>query len=346
MAKKIVIVGGVAGGASAAARLRRLDEDAEIILFERGHYISFANCGLPYYIGQVIPERSELLVQTPEAMRSRFCVDVRIDSEVTQINRAEKTVTVIKHGETYTESYDKLILSPGSTPAILPIPGVDGANVFTVWSIPDTDKVYDYLNLHAVKTAVVIGGGFVGIEMMENLVERGVQVTLVEMLTQAMNTVDYDMAQYIHQELNDHGVSLRFGERVVAIEPAETGSLVKLGSGNSLPADLVILATGVKPNNFLAVQADLEIGPRGQIVVDACMTTSDPDIYAVGDAAEVTDFMTGGRTPAPLAGPANKEGRLVASNVLGGNAAYTGAQLTSISKVFSKTIASTGLIEK
>lgn len=343
MNKKIVIVGGVAGGASAAARLRRLDENAEIILFEKGHYISFANCGLPYHIGDVIKERSNLLVQTPLSMRNRFEIDVRIDSEVTKIDRENKKVDVCHDGKVYTESYDKLILAPGSVPLQLP---VNSKNVFTVWSIPDMDVVCDYLKTHSVESAVVIGGGFVGIEMLENLTERGVKATLVEMADQAMNTVDFEMAQYIHRELNDNGVSLRLGEKVVGIEDTEGHTIVKLGSGSELITDLVIMSAGVRPNSALAVSAGLAVGPKGHIIVDEYLTTSDPDILAVGDAIEVCDFMTGAKTAAPLAGPANKQGRIAADNALGARIPYRGAQQTSISKVFSKTIASTGMVEK
>lgn len=343
---RILIVGGVAGGASAAARLRRLDENATIVLFERGHYISFANCGLPYYIGETIKERSDLLVQTPKAMRSRFGIDVRTDSEVVAIDREKKAVEVRDASGTYWESYDKLILAPGASPIRLPVPGIESENVFTVWSIPDTDRVYDYLNKNAVKTAVVIGGGFVGVEMVENLVERGVKVTLVEMLDQVMNAVDFDLAQYIHMEMNAHGVRLELSQKLAEIAKEDGQTVVKLGGGRQLPADLIITAAGVRPNSSLAASAKLALGPKGHIVVDEHLTTSDPDIFAVGDAIEIQNLITGKKTAVPLAGPANKQGRMVAGNVLGGKTPYRGAQATSIAKVFGKTIASTGLMEK
>lgn len=341
-----VIVGGVAGGASAAARLRRCSEHDEIIMLERGNYISFANCGLPYYIGGTIQKRNSLLVQTPEAMRSRFNIDVRINSNVTDIDRENKTVTVECGGETYQQKYDKLLLSPGSAPVRPSLPGVDGERVFTVWNIPDTDKIAAYLQSHSCKRAVVVGGGFIGIEMAENLREIGLEVSLVEMLPQVMNNVDWEMAQYLHMELNRNGVALYLGKKLEAIENRENDCLVKLGDGLRLEADLVIMAAGVRPNSKLAGNAGLELGPRGHIIVDDEMRTSDPDIYAVGDAIEVKDYMTGAKTAVPLAGPANKQGRMVADNILGGHKTYAGTQGTSVAKVFSKTVACTGLSEK
>ena len=343
---RVIIVGGVAGGASAAARLRRLDEQAEIILFERGHYISFANCGLPYYVGDTIKDRANLLVQTPEKMRSRFNIDVRVDSEVTKIDRHAKTVEVYTHGETYSEHYDKLILAPGASPIKLPIQGLDAENVFTLWSIPDADKVYRYLTTRDIKSAVVVGGGFVGIEMVENLVNRGIEVTLVEMLDQVMNNVDRDMAQWLHMELNEKGVHLSFSEALVRVEHNGGKANIVLASGKSISADMVILSVGIKPNTELAKAAGLSLGRKGHIIVDQMLTTNDPDIFALGDAVEVTNFITNQRCVAALAAPANKQGRIAAGNVLGSRIPYRGAQMTSVAKVFSKTIAATGLTEK
>lgn len=341
-----VIVGGVAGGASAAARLRRCTEHDEIIMLERGNYISFANCGLPYYIGGTIQKRNNLLVMTPEMMCYRFNIDVRINSNVVCIDRENKTVTVDCRGEMYQQKYDKLLLSPGSSPVRPPLPGADGPRVFTVWNIPDTDRIAAYLQKNPCKRAVVVGGGFIGIEMAENLREVGLDVAIVEMQPQVMNNVDWEMAQYLHMELNQHGIALHLGERLEKIEHRQMDCLVELGSGKVLEADLVIMAAGVRPNSELARDAGLELGPRGHIIVDDQMRTSDPNIFAVGDAIEVRDFMTGAKTAVPLAGPANKQGRLVADNMLGGSRIYAGTQGTSVAKVFSKTVACTGISEK
>lgn len=343
---KYVIVGGVAGGASAAARLRRLAEHDEIILLERGNYVSFANCGLPYYIGRTIQNRRDLIVQTPEDLKVRFNIDVRINSNVVKIDRDRKTVTVEHLGDTYELDYDKLILSPGSSPIRPPIKGADSENVFTVWTIPDTDKITSYLKSHQCKNAVVIGGGFIGIEMAENLREIGLDVTIVEMLDQVMNNLDFEMAQYVHMELNSKGVKLILGNGVEEIASGEKGSVVRLGDGREIPADIIIMSVGVRPNSELARDAGLEIGVRGHIIVDDMLCTSDPDIYAVGDAIEVVDFITKQKTAIPLAGPANKQGRLAADNIMGLNHPYRGTQGTSVAKVFSKTVASTGITEK
>lgn len=341
-----VIVGGVAGGASAAARLRRCAEHDEIIMFERGNYISFANCGLPYYIGGTIQERNKLLVQTPEAMRARFNVDVRINSNVVSIDREKKTVTVECEGKRYEQKYDKLLLSPGSSPVRPPLPGVDSPRVFTVWNIPDTDKIAAYLQKNPCKRAVVVGGGFIGLEMAENLRHIGLDVTMVEMLPQVMNNVDWEMAQYLHMELNKNGVHLCLGRRLEAIEDGLDVCKVRLADGDVLEADLVIMAAGVRPNSELARNAGLDLGPRGHIIVDSQLRTSDPDIFAVGDAIEVVDYMTGMKTAVPLAGPANKQGRMVADNMLGDHKTYAGTQGTSVAKIFTKTVACTGLSEK
>ncbi len=348
MARKVVIIGGVAGGASAAVRARRLDEQADIVLLEKGGYISFANCGLPYYIGDTIKRRKDLLVQTPKAMKARFNIDVRVENEAVKIDPAAKTVKVQNHatGETYQEPYDKLIIATGSVPVIPPIPGADEDNIFTIWSIPDTDKIKEYVTAKALKRAVVVGGGFVGMEMVENLHAIGLEVSVVEMLDQVMNTVDFDMAQYVHRELRASGVALYLEEKVVAFRREGDETLVELGSGKQLPVDLVIMAAGIKPSSALAADAGLTLGPRGHIVTNEYLQTSNPDIYAVGDVIEVEDFMTKGRTAVPLAGPANKQGRIAADNVCGIPSKYHGTQGTSVAKVFDKTIASTGLTEK
>ena len=347
---RYVIVGGVAGGASTAARLRRLTEHDEIVLLERGNYVSFANCGLPYYIGGTIQERSSLLVQTPEALRSRFNIDVRINSNVTKVNRDRKTVTVDNNGEVYELEYDKLVLSPGSSPVRPRIKGAESENVFTVWTIPDTDKIASYLKSHKCNSAVVVGGGFIGIEMAENLREIGLDVTIVEMLDQVMNNLDFEMAQFVHMELNAKGVHLVLGKGVTEIAACDNASdcacVVKVDDGQEIPADIVIMSVGVRPNSELAKDAGLEIGARGHIVVDDTLRTSDPDIYAVGDAIEVVDFVTKEKTAVPLAGPANKQGRIAADNIMGLGSRYTGTQGTSIAKVFDKAVASTGISEK
>ena len=343
---KVLIVGGVAGGASAAARLRRLDEQAEIILFERGNYISFANCGLPYYIGQTIRERGDLLVQTPERMRERFRVDVRVNSEVVRIDRENRLVEVKGPEGIYVEHYDKLLLSTGASPSKPPISGIELENVFTVWSIPDADRVYAYLQKKSVQRAVVVGGGFVGIEMVENLVERGVCVTLVEMLKQAMSSVDYEIAQWLHMELARNKVKMMFSRAISRIQADENGTIVYLADGTQVETDMVIMSAGVRPNSQLAQQAGLATGTKGHILVDEYLRTSDPDIYAVGDVVEVPHYVTKKKIAAALAGPANKQGRIAADNLFGSQVQYPGAQMTSVAKVFGKTVASTGLSEQ
>ena len=350
---KILIVGGVAGGASAAARLRRLDEKAEIILFEKGEYISFANCGLPYYIGGVITEKEALTLQTPQSFHARFQVDVRIQSEVTAIHRQEKTVTV-KHvdtGEEYQESYDKLILSPGARPIKPPIPGIDSSRVFTLRNIPDTYRIDEYIKNHQPKKAVVVGGGYIGVEMAENLVETGLDVTLIEMQNQVIASLDYDMACEIHTHMRSKGVELLLGKAVRQIREIEDGLSIlvediTLQTEEEITADFVIMSIGVTPESELARDAMLETNARGAIIVDASMRTSDPDIYAVGDAIEVEDFITKQKAVIPLAGPANKQGRIVADHLVGEHSTYTGTQGSAILKVFDMTVATTGLNEK
>ena len=348
MGKKVLIVGGVAGGASAAARLRRLDENAEIILFERGEYISYANCGLPYHVGGAIPKREALLLQTPQVMRSRFNIDVRVCSEVVSIDREARMVTVENRaaGERYTESYDTLILSTGSEPLRPPIPGIDSDRIRTLWTVPDTDEIKAFIAKRGVKSAAVVGGGFIGLEMAENLRRLGLSVTMIEMLDQVMAPLDYEMALMLHKHLEQQGVSLRLGDGVDAFEHTDETVTVRLKSGRTVTADLVILSIGVRPNSKLAKDAGLELNARGGIVTDQFLRTSDPAIYAVGDAIEVQDFISGERTMIPLAGPANKQGRIAADNIAGAQQSYDGTQGTSVAKIFELTAASTGANEK
>lgn len=343
---KVLIVGGVAGGASAAARLRRLDEHAEIIMFERGEYISFANCGLPYYIGGEIKSKEALTLQTPQSFRARFNVDVRVNSEVISIDRGAKTVRVknTRTGETGTESYDKLILAPGAEPVMPPIAKKSG-RVFTLRNIPDTYKVKDFIDMHKPRSAVVVGGGFIGIETAENLHMAGLDVTVVEMADQVIAPLDYDMACDVHRHIAQKGVKLILSEAVKAVNEDETGLDVTLGSG-VMRADMLIMAVGVRPESGIAKEAGLAVGERGGIIVDEYMRTSDENIYAVGDAVEVTDFVTGQRGMVPLAGPANKQGRIAADNICGLGSKYNGTQGSAILKVFDMTVASTGVNEK
>lgn len=347
MSKKIVIVGGVAGGATTAARLRRLDEQSEIVMFERGEYISFANCGLPYYIGGTIPERDSLLVQTVEGMSKKFNLDIRNLSEVTTINRDQKTVEVknLKTGEVYEESYDYLVLSPGASPIKPPIPGIEEAEaLFTLRNIPDTDKIKAYVDSKKPKKATVIGGGFIGIEMAENLWDLGIEVTLVEMSNQIMAPIDFEMASILHVHLREKGVNLILEDGVQAFE--NKGKIVKLSSGKTIENDMIIMAIGVKPENKLAVDADLKVGARGGIQVNQQLQTEDPSIYAIGDAIEVQDFINGQPTQIPLAWPANRQGRIVADHINGLPVRYNGTLGTSIAKVFDMTVAATGNNEK
>jgi NADPH-dependent 2,4-dienoyl-CoA reductase/sulfur reductase-like enzyme/rhodanese-related sulfurtransferase len=351
MSKKVIIVGGVAGGASTAARLRRLDESVEIIMFERGEYISFANCGLPYYIGGAIEKRESLLVQTPEAMKSRFNIDVRVLQEVVDIDKENKTVTIkrVATGETYEESYDTLVLSPGSSPLKPPIPGIDGHNIFSLWNIPDVDRIKEYVTKNDLKTATVIGGGFIGIEMAENLHDLGLKVSLAEMADQVMAPVDYDMAQVLHHHMRKKGVNLQLGNGVKSFKPNPVNDQVtdvELKDGTVIESDIVILSIGIKPNGELAKAAGLEHNARGGFIVDEHLRTSDKDIYALGDAIEVKDYVNGNQTMIPLAGPANKQGRIVANNIAGIVETYKGTQGSSVAKVFDMTVANTGTNEK
>ncbi|HCC08190.1 MAG TPA: pyridine nucleotide-disulfide oxidoreductase [Clostridiales bacterium] len=348
MGKRILIVGGVAGGATAAARLRRLDESLDIVIFERSPYISFANCGLPYYIGGTIKDRDALFVQTPKAMHSRFNIDIRVENEVISINREKKEITVrdIKTSTKYTEKYDCLLLSPGSTPIKPQIPGIDSPNIFSLWNVPDTDHIKEFINSRKVKTATVVGGGFIGIEMVENLSDLGIDVTLVEMSDQVMAPLDFEMAQLVHNHLSDKGVTLQLKNGVKRFNYQNGVTTVELSDGTQLKSDIVIMSIGISPNSELAKACGLEINERGGIIVDEHLLTSDENIYAIGDVIEVTDYIEKGKTMIPLAGPANKQGRIVANNICGRDSIYEGSQGTSVAKVFDLTVATTGLNEK
>ncbi|MDD5016769.1 MAG: DsrE/DsrF/DrsH-like family protein [Eubacteriales bacterium] len=345
MAKKVIIVGGVAGGASCAARLRRLDETAEIIMFERGPYISFANCGLPYHIGGVIEERDKLLLQKPESFHARFNVDVRTVSEVVGIDRQAKTVTVSHDGKTYTESYDTLVLSPGSSPVRPKIPGIDSGKVMQLWTIPDMDRIIEAVKDKGAKSAVVVGGGFIGLEVAENFVHAGIGVTVVDVMNQVMPSFDYDMAQILHKHITDNGVKLMLGDSVQRFEEEGDGINVITGKA-SIKADIVILSIGVAPNSGLAKECGLKCNERGGIVIDAYLRTSDENIYAVGDVVEIEHFVSREKAMIPLAGPANKMGRMAADNICGQKRKYNGTQGSGVAKVFDMTAASTGLGEK
>lgn len=347
MSKKILIVGGVAGGASAAARMRRLDEDAEIILFERDEYISFANCGLPYYIGDVIKDREDLLIQTPEDMKERFNIDVRIRSEVTAIDPENKKVTVksVDKG-IYEESYDYIILSPGAKPIKPNIPGINSNRILTLRNVPDTDKIRDYVDNRNIRSAVVIGGGFIGVEMAENLIERNIDVTLVEAAPHILAPFDSDMVVIAEKEMEQNGIKLILGDGVKAFSEEGDSVKVTLNSDKTIAADMVILAIGVAPDTGFLKDSGIELGPKGHIVVNDKLETNIPGIYAVGDAIEVVDFVAGSKTAIPLAGPANKQGRIAADNIAGLNKSYKGSQGTSILKIFDLTAASTGANER
>ncbi|WP_404331066.1 CoA-disulfide reductase [Mesobacillus maritimus] len=347
MTKKIVIVGGVAGGATAAARLRRISEDVEVVMVERGEHISFANCGLPYYIGETIKDRSKLLVQTVEGMSERFKLDIRNLSEVMSINSDQKKVMIknLQTEEVYEETYDKLLLSPGARPIVPAIPGLnENKSLFTLRNIPDTDKIKDYVDNKSPQKAVVVGGGFIGIEMAENLADRGVEVTIVEMANQIMAPIDFEMASILHNHLKDKGVKLVLENGVESF--ANEGKKIILSDGTEIDTDMTILSIGVRPENELAKTAGLELGERGGIIVNEYLQTSNPDIYAVGDAIEVVDYINGTKAMIPLAGPANRQGRIAANNMMGKQEKYQGTLGTSIAKVFDLTVAATGSNEK
>lgn len=349
---KTLIIGGVAGGATAAARLRRLDQDMEITIYERGNYISYANCGLPYYIGDVIKEREALLLQTPEAMKSKFNIDVFVSTEVTKINPDKKTIELKRaDGSSFEDSYDNLIIATGSSPLRPPIPGIEGDNILSIWTVPDTDRIRAIVDQRKPKTAAVVGGGFIGLEMAENLHARGIQVSLIESLDQVMAPIDFEMAQILHENMVESGIDLRLKDKVEAFHNKGDKTEIALSSGNNLEVDLVILSIGVRPNSQLAKDAGLALNERGGIVVDKAMRTSHKDIWAVGDVIEVDQLTTGEKTMIPLAGPANKQGRIVANNIFasqGGGALeeYKGSLGTSIAQVFDYDVAAVGLNEK
>lgn len=346
---RILIVGGVAGGASCATRTRRLSEEAEIIIFERGSYISFANCGLPYYIGNVISEEKELLLATPEFLKKRFNIDVRTENEVMAIDREKNELEVkdLKTGKVYREGYDALVLAPGATPIRPSLPGIDIPGIFCLRTIPDSRQIKEWIVEHNVKQAVIVGGGFIGLEMTENLAKRGVSVTLIEMEPQVVPMLDPEMAVPIHGHLLANGVRLCLGEPVAGFEQNSDGTiLVRLKSGETHTADLVILSLGVRPEVSLAKAAGLEIGAYGGIRVNDQMRTGDERIWAVGDAVEARDFITGEWTLAPLAGPANRQGRIAADVIFGRDVRFRGVQATAVCSVFNMAIASTGASEK
>ena len=344
---KVVIVGGVAGGATAAARIRRLDEQAEIVVFERSAYISYANCGLPYYIGGVIEDAGELTLQTPESFFTRFRVQIKVLHEVTAIHPDRKTVSVtnLQTGERFEESYDKLLLSPGAKPTQPRFPGADSDRLFTLRTVEDTLRIRAYIDEHHPRSAVLAGGGFIGLELAENLRELGMDVTIVQKPMHLMTPFDADMAALIHGEMRQHGVKLALGHTVEGFAQRDGGMDVLLQDAAPLHADMVILAIGVTPDTGLAKDAGLELGVRGSIAVSDRMETSVPDIYAVGDAVQVRHFVTGQDALIALAGPANKQGRIAADNICGGDSRYTGSQGSSVLKVFDMTAALTGLNE-
>lgn len=349
MGKKTVIIGGVAGGATAAARLRRRDESAQIVVLERGEYVSYANCGLPYYIGDVIKDRDELLLQTPEGMKTKYHVDVRVSNEVTRINRKERTVSVkdLKTGKEYEEAYDNLVIATGSSPMHPSIPGIDEPGIYTLWTVPDTDVIKACVTgENRPARAAVIGGGFIGLEMAENLHEAGMDVTIIEMMDQVMAPLDFEMAQLLHETIEKNRTELILGDGVASFARKDGKTDITLKSGRVVKVDMVLLAIGVRPNSALAGDAGLELNKKGGIVVDQYMKTSDENIYAVGDVIQVEDFVL--KTPAmvPLAGPANKQARICADNIAGDHKAYGGTQGAFVVKVFDLSAASVGVNEK
>ncbi len=344
---KTLIIGGVAGGASCAARLRRLDEKAEIIILERGEFVSFANCGLPYYIGGKITEKSDLTLQTPESFKARFNIDVRILNEAVDIDTENKTVTVrdLQTGREYTERYDSLVLSPGASPIRPRIEGIDSERVFTLRNIPDTMRIKQYIEKNRPKSAVVVGGGYIGVEMAENLARAGLRVTIVELSDHLIAPLDFDMAADVHRYVREQGIRLELGNGVAAIRDHGKSVTVELNSG-SVNTDLVLLSVGVRPDTAFVKSAGIETNERGNIIVNERMQTSAPDVYAVGDAVTVRNFITGAPSFIPLAGPANKQGRIAADNICGIPSEYKGTQGSSGLKLFDMTVATTGLNEK
>ncbi len=349
--KRLLIVGGVAGGASCAARARRLSEDLEIVIFERGPFVSFANCGLPYFVGNVITREQDLLVATPKLFKERFNIDVRVRHNVRAIDPENQSITVldIERGDLHEEPYDHLLLAPGSRPIRPKIPGIDLPGIFTLWTIPDTRDIMAWINRAKVKHAVVVGGGFIGLEMTENLKRRGLDVTVVEMARQVMPPLDPEMAVFVHEHMKKKGIRLRLGQAVTSFQDTGAGNIVVgLSKGDSLEADMVILSVGVTPRTDLAKAAGIEIGTTGGILVDSAMGTSDPRIHAVGDAVEVTHAITGRPILLPLAGPANRQGRIAADNIVGGGTppAFRGVQGTAVCGILDLTVAATGLSER
>ena len=344
---KVVIIGGVAGGATAAARIRRLDEQAEIVVFERSGFVSYANCGLPYYIGGVIEDPDALTLQTPESFFSRFRVTMKVRHEVTAIHPERKAVSVknLETGELFEESYDKLLLSPGAKPTQPRLPGLGSEKIFTLRTVEDTFRIKEYIQKKQPKSAVLAGGGFISLELAENLRELGMDVTIVQRPKQLMNPFDADMAAFIHGEMRKHGVRLALGHTVEGFEEKDSGVDVLLKDEAPLHADMVVLAIGVSPDTGLAKDAGLELGIKGSILVNDRMETSVPDIYAVGDAVQVKHFVTGQDALIALAGPANKQGRIAADNICGGDSRYSGSQGSSVVKVFDLTAAATGVNE-
>ncbi len=344
---KVLIIGGVAGGATAAARLRRLDENAEIIIIERSGYVSYANCGLPYYIGGEITDRSALTLQSPESFKRRFRIDARVRQEAVSIDRASKTVRIrrLADGTEYTEGYDKLILSPGAHPVIPDLPGIDSKRIMTLRTVEDTFRIYDYIAEHSPSSAVIIGGGFIGLETAENLKNRGLDITLLQRGRHVMPPLDEDMAAFVHTYMRKNGIDLRLSSSVTGFKETENG-ITAMTEDGEFTADMAIVSIGVAPESTLAKDAGLALGVKGAVAVDAHMRTSDENIYAVGDAAEITDFISGKKTVIPLAGPANKQGRIAADNICGIESEYKGAQGSSVLKLFDMTVASTGYNER
>ena len=344
---KVVIVGGVAGGATAAARIRRLDEQAEIVVFERSGYISYANCGLPYYIGGIIEDPEDLTLQTPESFFSRFRIHMKVHHEVTAIHPDKKAVSVknLETGEKFEECYDKLLLSPGAKPVWPDLSGMDSDKLFTLRTVEDTFRIKEFVDQHKLKSAVMVGGGFIGLEVAENLRELGIDVTIVQRPKQLMNPFDADMASFIHAEMRKHGVKLALGYSVEGFEEKNGGINVLLKDNAPLYADMVVLAIGVTPESSLAKDAGLALGIKGSILVNDRMETSVPDIYAVGDAVQVKHYVTGEDALIALAGPANKQGRIAADNICGGDSRYLGSQGSTVIKVFDMTAATTGIKE-
>lgn len=348
MEKKTLIIGGVAGGATTAARLRRRDESMKIIMFERGEYISYANCGLPYYIGDVIKSREALLLQTPKAMKNKYQIDVRVNNEVLEIVPDKKIVKVknLVSGEIYEESYDNLVLATGSSPIKPPIPGIDSENIFKLWTVNDTDAIKKYIQEKKPRKATVIGGGFIGLEMAENLKEAGIEVSLIEMQNQVMAPVDFEMANLLHENMKTNHINLLLGDGVKAFHNSSTGTRIELTSGNMVDADMIILSIGVRPNSELAKAAGIETNARGGVIVDDYLQTSVQDIYAVGDVIEVENYVSKDKTMIPLAGPANKQARILADNLVGNRKKYSGTMGTAVAKVFDLNVASVGMNEK